>query len=256
MTPDYKIPLSVLVVTHTPALRVLLIERSDVSGFGQLVTGSKDHLDESFVAVAVREVLEETSIDARPGQPLFAALCDWHMENVYDIYPAAPLRARGCAQHRALAEPLRAQGHRGSVKSTRTHRPAALPRSGPGLFFTLQRRSHFGFAAALPTKLVPLGHNPGMTSPGTAPSPSLQNPLCAVACWPIGWATKQVLQPITRAMNNPCFCRGVPRCDARFCSPSQATWAQPMPHAKQRHNKPATQGQHRKWHRPNGNWHH
>jgi dATP pyrophosphohydrolase len=87
MTPDYKIPLSVLVVTHTPALRVLLIERSDVSGFGQLVTGSKDHLDESFVAVAVHEVPEETGIDARPGQPLFAALCDWHMENVYDIYP-------------------------------------------------------------------------------------------------------------------------------------------------------------------------
>jgi dATP pyrophosphohydrolase len=122
VTPHYKIPLSVLVVVHTPALGVLLIERSDVSGFWQSVTGSKDHIDESFAAVAVREVLEETGIDARPGQPLFAALCDWHMENVYDIYPAAPLRARGCAQHRALAESLRTREHCGSLKSTRTHR--------------------------------------------------------------------------------------------------------------------------------------
>ena len=37
-----KIPQSVLVVIHTPALEVLLIERADAPGFWQSVTGSKD----------------------------------------------------------------------------------------------------------------------------------------------------------------------------------------------------------------------
>ena len=37
-----KIPESVLVVIHTPALDVLLIERADKPGFWQSVTGSKD----------------------------------------------------------------------------------------------------------------------------------------------------------------------------------------------------------------------
>ncbi len=39
-----KIPQSVLVVIHTPALDVLLIERADAPGFWQSVTGSKDAL--------------------------------------------------------------------------------------------------------------------------------------------------------------------------------------------------------------------
>ena len=43
-----KIPQSVLVVIHTPALDVLLIERADAPGFWQSVTGSKDSLDEPF----------------------------------------------------------------------------------------------------------------------------------------------------------------------------------------------------------------
>ena len=42
----FKIPESVLVVIHTPALEVLLIERDDHPGFGQSVTGSRDALDE------------------------------------------------------------------------------------------------------------------------------------------------------------------------------------------------------------------
>jgi len=79
-----KIPQSVLVVIHTPALDVLLIERADAPGFWQSVTGSKDSEDEPFDATAVREVLEETGIDARaPGH----ALSDWALENVYEIYP-------------------------------------------------------------------------------------------------------------------------------------------------------------------------
>ena len=38
----HKIPESVLVVIHTPALEVLLIERADKPGYWQSVTGSKD----------------------------------------------------------------------------------------------------------------------------------------------------------------------------------------------------------------------
>jgi dATP pyrophosphohydrolase len=79
-----KIPQSVLVVIHTPALEVLLIERADAPGFWQSVTGSKDTEDETFEATAVREVREETGLDARaPGH----VLSDWALENVYEIYP-------------------------------------------------------------------------------------------------------------------------------------------------------------------------
>lgn len=79
-----KIPESVLVVIHTPALEVLLIERADAPGFWQSVTGSKDSLEESFEDTAVREVKEETGLDARaPGH----VLSDWALENVYEIYP-------------------------------------------------------------------------------------------------------------------------------------------------------------------------
>ncbi len=79
-----KIPQSVLVVIHTPALDALLIERADAPGFWQSVTGSKDSEDETYETTAVREVREETGLDARaPGH----VLSDWALENVYDIYP-------------------------------------------------------------------------------------------------------------------------------------------------------------------------
>ena len=81
----YKIPESVLVVIHTPALDVLMLERADRPGFWQCVTGSKDRLDEPLVETAGREVLEETGIrvqDLAPG-----ALDDWGLANVYEIYP-------------------------------------------------------------------------------------------------------------------------------------------------------------------------
>lgn len=61
---SHKIPQSVLVVIHTPALEVLLIERADAAGFWQSVTGSKDTLAESWFDTAVREVHEETGLDA------------------------------------------------------------------------------------------------------------------------------------------------------------------------------------------------
>jgi dATP pyrophosphohydrolase len=83
----YKIPESVLVVIHTPALDVLLLERADHPGFWQSVTGSKDRVDEPLIETCVREVAEETGIDVRaPGIGL-AALRDWELRNVYEIYP-------------------------------------------------------------------------------------------------------------------------------------------------------------------------
>ena len=82
-----KIPESVLVVIHTPALDVLLIERADKPGFWQSVTGSKDAIDEPLLEACVREVGEETGIAiGSPGVPL-TSLHDWQLANVYEIYP-------------------------------------------------------------------------------------------------------------------------------------------------------------------------
>ncbi len=89
--PAFKIPQSVLVVIHTPAMDVLLIKRADYAAsegeFWQSVTGSKDADNESFLQTAIREVMEETGIDCQAGSPLSGGLKDWQLENVYDIYP-------------------------------------------------------------------------------------------------------------------------------------------------------------------------
>ena len=82
-----KIPESVLVVIHTAALDVLLIERADKCGYWQSVTGSKDALDEAVDVTARREVFEETGIEVgSPAVPL-ANLRNWQLSNVYEIYP-------------------------------------------------------------------------------------------------------------------------------------------------------------------------
>lgn len=78
----YKIPESVLVVVYTPDGQVLLIQRADQTGFWQSVTGSRDTPDEAMPQTAAREVLEETGIITASGQ-----LCDWGIDNVYEIYP-------------------------------------------------------------------------------------------------------------------------------------------------------------------------
>ena len=83
----FKIPESVLVVIHTPALEVLLIERADKPGFWQSVTGSKDSLEEPLAETAVREVFEETGIVIGSDSVPLTALRDWQLANLYEIYP-------------------------------------------------------------------------------------------------------------------------------------------------------------------------
>jgi dATP pyrophosphohydrolase len=76
----YKIPVSVLVVIHTPDLQVLLLERADRPGFWQSVTGSQN-AGETLAQTAQREVGEETGLDANRF-----TLTDWCKENRYEIY--------------------------------------------------------------------------------------------------------------------------------------------------------------------------
>lgn len=76
----FKMPISVLVVIHTPDSQVLLLERADRPGWWQSVTGSQD-AGETLAQTAAREVLEETGLDVREH-----ALSDWAWHNVYEIY--------------------------------------------------------------------------------------------------------------------------------------------------------------------------
>lgn len=60
-----KIPVSVLVVIFAANGRFLIIERADKAGYWQSVTGSLDEVDEQPIEAAVRELLEETGIQAQ-----------------------------------------------------------------------------------------------------------------------------------------------------------------------------------------------
>ncbi len=83
----FKIPESVLVVIHSADREVLLIERADMPGHWQSVTGSKDHADEPLADTAKREVAEETGIVVGSHEVPQPNLRDWALRNVYDIYP-------------------------------------------------------------------------------------------------------------------------------------------------------------------------
>jgi dATP pyrophosphohydrolase len=76
----FKLPESVLVVVHTAALDVLLIERAANPGFWQSVTGSREPDDPDLEATARRELLEETGLSV-------GALADWRLTNRYEIWP-------------------------------------------------------------------------------------------------------------------------------------------------------------------------
>lgn len=77
---SHKLPISVLVVIHTPDLQVLLLERADRPGWWQSVTGSQDP-GETLEETARREVREETGLKVDDF-----AFSDWGYRNVYEIY--------------------------------------------------------------------------------------------------------------------------------------------------------------------------
>lgn len=76
----FKLPESVLVVVHTPALEVLLLERAANPGFWQSVTGSREPDDPDLEATARRELREETGLTE-------GMLSDWRLTNRYEIWP-------------------------------------------------------------------------------------------------------------------------------------------------------------------------
>jgi dATP pyrophosphohydrolase len=77
---SFKLPESVLVVVHTAALEVLLIERAANPGFWQSVTGSREPDDPDLEATARRELMEETGLSV-------GTLSDWRLTNRYEIWP-------------------------------------------------------------------------------------------------------------------------------------------------------------------------
>ena len=78
---SYKIPRSVLVVVHTAAHEVLLLERALRPGYWQSVTGSVEYDDEPLERAAAREVQEETGIAAAAGR-----LKRWNVIYTFEIY--------------------------------------------------------------------------------------------------------------------------------------------------------------------------
>lgn len=65
------------------------MERADKHDYWQSVTGSKDFPEEALAMTAMREVAEETGIIVADTGGIVPAsnLNDWHVSNVYEIYP-------------------------------------------------------------------------------------------------------------------------------------------------------------------------
>ena len=80
-----KLPVSVLVVVHTAGGEVLLLERATRPGYWQSVTGSLERPDETPAAAAIREVREETGIDAQSVE-LQGRLRPWNLAYTFEIY--------------------------------------------------------------------------------------------------------------------------------------------------------------------------
>lgn len=79
MSPPYKQPESILLLIHTPDLRILLIERALHPGYWQSVTGSREGC-EALIDTARRELHEETGLSAGAGE-----IQDWHLANRFEI---------------------------------------------------------------------------------------------------------------------------------------------------------------------------
>ena len=156
---SYKKPVSVLVVIHTPALDVLLLERARHPGFWQSVTGSQEG-DEPLPETARREVREETGIEAGIGE-----LTDWRMTNRYEIF--AEWRDR----YGTRFQPVPARTARGRHCRRRTPglALAALAGSRGGVLFLDQSRRHPGLAAAHRTDRLAATDSDGILSaPGVS----------------------------------------------------------------------------------------
>ncbi len=132
----FKIPRSVLVVIHTADQQVLLLERADAPGYWQSVTGSQDE-GETLLQTAVREVREETGLDA-----LEFGLSDWRIENRFEIFERWRQRYAPGIRHNvgsALASPATGQavasGAPGAVL-------VAVGESGRTVFLLDQCRRH------------------------------------------------------------------------------------------------------------------
>lgn len=91
---QYKIPVSTLILVHTRALDILLLERADFPDHWQSVTGSQEP-GESLRTTAERELAEETGIVAADH----GGVIDCGAAVEYEIFPKWRHRYRPGTTH-------------------------------------------------------------------------------------------------------------------------------------------------------------
>lgn len=115
-----KLPVSVLVVVHTPQLEILLLERAARPGFWQSVTGSLDYAGEPLEAAALREVEEETGIASGEGR-----LTRCNAVNTFEIFQQWRHRfGPGVTHNTEHVFTLEVPGRRGVRLAAREHTAA------------------------------------------------------------------------------------------------------------------------------------